>query len=156
MKTKILTLLTVFILLAAPTAVMAAANTFTVNYNVQTTSFTVEITAPGQTTMNFTGKLGTTGIPPDGTSGGTVAWGKINNTGDTTLSFNISAPPNTGVTLNVSSNTGMSDGVTVTGTPASPTGWANIPGGSSANIFGKADFAAGAAKGSTTATIGAT
>lgn len=148
MNTKILALLTTFMLLA-PTVAMAAS-TFTINYNVQTTSFTVETS---QTAMNFTGGPGSIGLKPDGTSSGTVAWGKINNTGETTLSFNISAPTNTNITLRVANNGGMTGFVTVTGTPASPTGWANIAGGVSADIFAEADFVTGAAKGSTTATI---
>lgn len=151
-NTKTLALLTVFILLA-PTVAMAA-NTFTVNYNVQTTGFTVEITAQGQAAMNFTGGPSSIGLKPDGTSGGTVAWGKINNTGDTTSSFSISAPTNTNITLRVGSNSAMTGNVTVTGTPASPTGWASITGGNSASIFAEADFAANAVKSSTTATIG--
>lgn len=154
MKTKILTLLIVFILLA-PT-VVTAANTFTVNYNVQVTGFTLEITASGQTAMNFTGQPNSNAVKPEGTNNGVNAWGKINNTGDTTLTFNISAPTNPDITLRVSSNTGMGDTVVVTGTPASPTGWAGIVGGSSANIFAEADFAVSAVKTSTTATIGAT
>jgi hypothetical protein len=152
-NTKILGVLAVTLMLLVPTVAMAVS-TFTVNYNVQTTSFTVEITAPGQTSMNFTGGPSATGLTPDGTSLGTVAWGKINNTGDTVLNFNISAPTNTGVTLRVGSSSAMTDNVTVTSVPANPTGWATIAGGNSANIFAKADFAA-AVKGSTTVTIGA-
>ena len=157
MNKKILTLLTVFILLA-PSVVMAA-NTFTVNYNVQVMSFTVEINpalSPAQTVLNFTAQANTNGIKPDGTSSGTVAWGKVNNTGDTTLTFNISAPATTNVTLKVAGNTAMNNAVTVTDIPASPPEWANIVGGGSADIYAEADFAAGATKSSTTATIGAT
>ncbi len=151
MNIKILGVLAAVFVLLAPTVAMAVS-TFTVNYNVQTTSFTVEITAPGQTAMNFTGGPSAIGLTPDGTSSGTVAWGKVNNTGDTVLNFNISAPTNTGVTLRVGSNSAMTGNVTVTGVPASPAGWTGIVGGSSANIFAQADFAA-AVKGSTTATI---
>jgi hypothetical protein len=151
MNTKILTLLVTVFVLLAPTVAMAVS-TFTVNYNVQTTGFTVEITAPGQTAMNFTGGPSATGLTPDGTSGGTIAWGKVNNTGDTVLNFNISAPTNTGITLKVGSNSAMTGNVTVTGVPASPAGWTGIAGGSFANIFAQADFA-GAVKGSTTATV---
>ncbi len=154
MNTKILTLLTVLMLLA-PIPVMAA-NTFTVNYNVQIVSFTVEITAPGETTMNFTGASDSIGLKPNGTSSGTIAWGKLNNTGETPLSFNISAPVKTGVSLRVANNQGMTGSVVVTNIPASPTGWSNIPAGASANIFAEADFAANAVKSSTTAVVGAT
>jgi hypothetical protein len=154
MNTKILTLLTVFMLLA-PLPVMAA-NTFTINYNVQVVGFTVEVTAPGETAMNFTGASNSIGLKPNGTSSGTIAWGKLNNTGDTVLSFNISAPVNTGVTLRVANNQGMSGSVIVTDVPANPSGWTNILAGASADIFAEADFAANAVKSSTTVVIGAT
>jgi hypothetical protein len=154
MNTKILTLLSVFILLT-PTVAMAA-NTFTVNYNILIASFTVEITAAGQTAMNFSGPNTNAIVYPDGTNGGTAAWGKINNTGGSTMTFNISAPTNTGVNLSVGSNSALSDAVLVNGTPASPTGWGSIPSGSSANIFAKAVYYPNIVANSTTCTIGAT
>ncbi len=157
MNTKILTLLTAFMLLTPSVAM--AANTFTVNYNVQVTSFAVEINPnlnPAQTALNFTGQPGNSNIKPDGTNSGAVAWGKVNNTGDTALTFNISATETAGVTLRVAGNTAMTGAVTVTGTPASPPEWASIAGGASADIWAEADFAAGATKSSATATIGAT
>lgn len=146
MKTKILTLLTVFMLLA-PT-IVTAASTFTVNYNVQTTSFAVEVIAAGQTDMNFTGGPNTPAIKPEGSDGN---WGKINNTGDTTLSFNITVPTQTDITLRVGSS--ATDMPPMTGSPVSPSGWANVVSKNSVNIYAEADFAANAAKVSTTATI---
>lgn len=152
MNTKILTLLTVLILLTPTVAI--ASNTFTVNYNLLIASFTVEITAPGQTEMNFSGPNTNMEVYPDGTNGGTLSWGAINNTGGYSLSFNISAPTNTGVQLLVGSNSALKDGVPVTETPASPTGWNSIASGSSANIFAKAVYSPNIDTSNTTCTIG--
>lgn len=157
MNKKILALLTIFLLLV-PTVAMAA-NTFTVNYNVQVVGFTVEITANQggvpETAMNFVGKPGDSALKPSGTNSGVDQWGDIKNTGEVALNFNIKATPVADITLKVGSTQGMGDAVTVTDTAASPTGWANIAPNGVTPIYATADFALAAiGKPSTQVTIG--
>lgn len=137
MNTKILTLLTIFGLLVVTVPVMAEG--FIINYDVQTTGFAVEVTAAGQTQMNFTSLANGNTIYPVGSTDG--VWGKINNIGDVVLNFQVAVDnvPST-AELKIGSEYGDAMVIAAAGLPVKPSGWASIPGGTSANIYAEAKF----------------
>ena len=150
MKTKILTLLTLFALLV-PSAM--AVNPIPVVYNAADfTGFSVS----GPAQMTFNGTKGTDDINPvEGNP-----WGNITNTGTFALTFNASLDVNNpdGIVLRLSNSTDMAEPITLTTAPGTPTGWNNVTGGGTiVDINAKANFSLSAP--STTArniTVGAT
>lgn len=138
MKTKILTLLTIFALLV-PTAMAASTSDpkpFTVNFETTAldTSFSVQ-TKTDQ--LNFSSLANVTGVLPEGGN----PWGNITNDGNVPLNFSVkldALPVN--VTLQIGSSD--SDLIGVGTVATSPAGWTNVPatGSDKVDIVAKADY----------------
>lgn len=141
MKTKILTLLTIFALLV-PTVMaydQASPAGFTVNVEtqaLQTTTFSV-LTNTAQ--LNFSSLANVAGVLPEGGN----PWGNITNDANQALNFSVSLNSlPTGVTLKIGSSN--SDLIDVGTSLASPAGWTNVPdtGSDKVDIVAKADYGA--------------
>lgn len=134
MNTKILTLLTIFVLLV-PIVMAVGPNPIPVVYNAfDITAFIVD----GPTQMTFNGTKGTNDISPvEGNP-----WGSITNTGTSILAFNASLDVNNPATiiLRLSNSTDMAGSITLSTIPGTPTGWSSVASGDLVNINAKANF----------------
>ncbi len=146
MKNKILIMLLVLMLIAYPMAAYAYDQSSfaatSVNFVVTTlTTFSYTQVATVEN-MNFVGNRNSKNVYPDGTSGGTTAWARINNTGEVNQSFiarlNSNNPP--GFELLISNNQDMSENIAVTTAPQSPSNWTNVPPLGIINLYAKANF----------------
>lgn len=150
---KIILALLMMLVLTQMVVIVAAAPV--VSYAQVTTGFTVTITANAlgkpETAMNFTGKIGSAKIFPNGTNNGKNRWGYIYNTGRTYLSFQMASRTPGNIILKVDAHSDMKHAFNVTNTPGHPSGtnwngWRSVPYHGVANIFAVTYFNVNATK----------
>lgn len=134
MKTKILTLLTIFVLLVATVPAMAEDKTVTIKHDVKEPPVLTTFSLTNQA-LNFTGTKGIDSVPAD-----TNPWASINNTGSVNQTIKMTYPGSIPVKIGTVSGSGSA---ILVGTnteiianlekavPTSLYGWANF---SSANV----------------------
>jgi len=130
--------------------------TYTINYIIPSdTTFVITLTGAGQT-MDFNPQNGNNKSVEPVYQNASInqPWATITNNGNVNLNFstNLTAPNPTWVTLSIASDPAMTDKVTVTDIETAPSGWNNVPKGSSVNLYSMADFT-GAPQGTESATI---